>query len=63
MARTPKATKTFTKNGKERVAHSPADAVALAFDGWVEKPERSQPTRQTDSPSTQRTPGSGSASK
>ena len=26
--------RTYTKNGAERVAHSPSDAVALEFDGY-----------------------------
>lgn len=30
----------FTKDGKTRTAHTPADAVKFKFDGWTEvKPE------------------------
>lgn len=34
---------TFTKKGEDdRVAYSPGDAVALRFNGWVEKSEKPQ---------------------
>ncbi|MFG3710884.1 hypothetical protein [Micromonospora sp. NPDC047730] len=51
--------KTFVKDGKERVAYSPSDVVALRFDGWTEKVT----PRQPPSSSATRTSGGTSAAK
>lgn len=60
MAKPATPLKTFVKDGKERVAYSAADAVALRFDGWTEQAEpasapASKPTpTKTDSGSQSR---------
>ncbi|MFI7608783.1 hypothetical protein ACIBTV_27235 [Micromonospora sp. NPDC049366] len=53
--------KTFEKDGKERAAYSPADAVALRFDGWTEKPA-AKPARQPDATPAQKQQAAGGGS-
>lgn len=62
-ARTDTNTKTFTRDGKERIAYSPSEAVALVFDGWVEKTDPNAPARQGDSASAPKQNSGGSAAK
>ena len=45
----------FTKDGRERLAHSPAEAVQLRADGWKEEPIVQQAEVVEDAPASTET--------